>query len=360
MPGPDAAEAATRVAVRRAVADLDAGALVLVGCSGGADSVALAAAVAFVAPRSGLRAGAVVVDHGLQDGSAQVAADAAATCRALGLAPVDVRRVEVGARGGPEAAARAARTTALERAAREHGAVAVLLAHTLDDQAEQVLLALARGSGARSLAGIPAARGVYRRPFLGLRRSVTEAACRARGLTWWDDPTNGRPAAGAAASAAVTSATVLPLRSRVRADVLPVLEDVLGPGVPEALARSAAQLADDADLLDGLTAEVLERASRAATGAAPADGARPVVLDVEVLAAAHRALRTRALRRAAVAAGAPRGALAAAHVDSVDALVTRWRGQGPAHLPGPVLASRECGTLVLRAGPTPTHTPDPL
>ena len=423
MAGPTSAEAAARVALRGALADLPPDALVLVACSGGADSLALAATAAFVAPRAGLRAGAVVVDHGLQPGSDDVAATAARACHGLGLDPVEVRSVVVGGAGGPEAAARDARYEALEAAAREHGAAAVLLAHTLDDQAETVLLGLARGSGARSLAGMPPVRGVLRRPFLGLRRADTEAVCRAVGLSWWDDPTNG-PAPGPG----VDSGPSLPLRSRVRTELLPELERVLGPGVPAALARTAAQLRDDADVLDALAADLLARATAegdvafaegdvvfaegdtafaggdaaGATTASPrprlspsADPASPsvipvspsanttspsvdpaspsatpaspsadvVVLGVPVLAEAPRALRTRALRLAAARAGSPVGALSAAHVAALDALVARWRGQGPVHLPGPVLGSRECGSLVLRAvgaAPAPDTGPVPV
>src|SRR5690606_18777145 len=125
-----------------ALGDLDAGAVVLVGLSGGADSLALLAAACFEAPRAGLRCGAVVVDHGLQAGSDQVAATAAGQARRLGADPVEVCRVRVAAGGGPEAAARKARRTALREAAERHDAAAVLLAHTRDDQAETVLLGL--------------------------------------------------------------------------------------------------------------------------------------------------------------------------------------------------------------------------
>ncbi|MGC5168614.1 tRNA lysidine(34) synthetase TilS [Luteimicrobium sp. DT211] len=366
MAGPTPSEAAARVALRGALADLPRGALVLVACSGGADSLALAATAGFVAPRAGLRAGAVVVDHGLQPGSDDVAASAAGACRGLGLEPVEVRGVVVsrgGGAGGPEAAARDARYEALEAAAREHGAAAVLLAHTLDDQAETVLLGLARGSGARSLAGMAPVRGVLRRPFLGLRRADTEAVCRAVGLAWWHDPTNGPARPGGPAGAvpfddAPGAGTPLPLRSRVRTELLPELERVLGPGVPAALARTAAQLRDDADVLDALAADLLAR-SLADGDALFADGdvaSPPVVVDVGPLATAPGALRTRALRLAATRAGSPAGALTAAHVAALDALVVRWHGQGPVHLPGPVLGSRECGRLVLRAAGA---APDP-
>ncbi|MGO1935511.1 MAG: tRNA lysidine(34) synthetase TilS, partial [Cellulosimicrobium funkei] len=257
MGGPAPVVAAARHAVRGALADLPAGATVLVACSGGADSTALAAATAFVAPRLGLRAGAVVVDHGLQDGSAAVAAAAAERCRDLGLDPVEVRRVVVPTAGdGPEAHARTARYAALDDAAAAHGAGAVLLGHTLDDQAETVLLGLAHGAGARSLAGMAPRRGAYRRPFLALRRTQTEAVCRTLGLDWWDDHTNTGP----------------PLRSQVRGRVVPALVEVLGPGAVPALARSADLLRDDADLLDALAADLLA-AALVPPGADPASGA---------------------------------------------------------------------------------------
>lgn len=329
MSGPAREVAAVRSAVAAAVADLPPDALVLVACSGGPDSLALAAGAAFVAQRS-TRAGtpvrvrAVVVDHGLQEGSGQVADEAAAICRTLGLDALVVR-VEVDGPG--EAAARDARYAALDRVADERGAAAVLLGHTLDDQAETVLLGLARGSGARALAGMAATRGRFRRPLLGLRRTDTLAVCAALGLRPWHDPTND----GAHADAA--------LRSRVRSDALPTLERVLGPGVAEALARSAAQLRDDADLLDALAHDLL-------VAARTADG-----LDVATLRAAPPALRTRALRSAAITAGSPAGALARSHVLALDALLTDWHGQGPVALPGGIAASRACGRLALGKAP---------
>ncbi|GEA82193.1 hypoxanthine phosphoribosyltransferase [Cellulomonas uda] len=359
MTGPDPRVAAARRAVRAAVADLPDDALVLVACSGGPDSLALAAAAAFAVPggrgprgRSDevrRRAGAVVVDHGLAAGSGDVAARAAEQCRALGLDPVLVVRVDVAGPGGPEAAARAARYAALERAADETGAAAVLLGHTLDDQAETVLLGLARGSGARSLAGMPAVRGRLRRPFLAVRRADTLAVCDALGLDPWHDPTN----AGRCGD---------PLRSRVRATVLPVLERELGPGVAAALSRTATQLREDAEALDEQAAALLhdarEHARRDTAQHAARDGdagARPghdehadaVVLDVATLADAPPAVRRRALRAALVAAGAPAGSVHRVHVLELDALLTRWHGQGPLTLPGRVVAARRCGRLVV-------------
>ncbi|WP_048556675.1 tRNA lysidine(34) synthetase TilS, partial [Nostocoides japonicum] len=237
MSGPPPAVAAVRHAVRTELADLHPGALVLAACSGGADSLALTAALAVEGPRRALRCGVVTVDHGLQPGSAAVGDDVLATAGRLGLDPRIVVRVTVGSGvDGPEALARGARYQALDEVAAAHRATAVLLGHTRDDQAEQVLLGLARGSGARSLSGMPRRRGVYRRPLLGVTREQTRSACRAEDLTWWDDPHNADPA-----------------YARVRARrLLEVIEAELGPGVGAALARTADQLRADADHLDAL------------------------------------------------------------------------------------------------------------
>lgn len=362
----DPALAATRSAVRAELADLARdgglrpGGLVLVACSGGADSLALAGVTALEAGRVGrsvrsrgftVRAGAVVVDHGMQAGSDDVAARAAERCRDLGLDPVSVRRVTVddgAGSGGPEAAARAARYGVLDDVAADLGACAVLLGHTLDDQAESVLLGLARGSGARSLAGMPRRRGLLRRPFLGLRRAQTEAVCAALGVDFWTDPTNLLPddARDAAAGPAV------PARTRVRGAVVPVLTEALGPGVVEALARTGDQLRDDADLLDALAADLLA-ASSVEPGTTTGGG---LALDAQALATAHPALRRRALRAAALAVGCPPGATSARHVDALDALVVSWRGQQTVHLPGGARAQRACGSLFLQpAGSAPSR-----
>jgi tRNA(Ile)-lysidine synthase len=316
----DPAVAATRRAVRDCLADLDAGDRVLVAVSGGADSLALSAAVAHEAPRLGLQPGAVTVDHGLQDGSAQQAKAAVVTCEGFGLAPVIVEKVTVGTWGGPEAAARSARYQALDAVASELEVSAILLGHTLDDQAETVLLGLGRGSGARSLAGMPARRGLLRRPFLGVRRETTLAACQALGLAPWSDPHNANPGFA---------------RVRVRERALPALVAALGPGVAEALARSAALLRADADALDGWAQEVVVAHDR--------DGWL-----VETLATFPAAVRTRALRSAAIKAGVPAGSLTADQVAEVDRLVTDWHGQGAVSLPGALVAERVCGRLSFR------------
>ncbi|GAA4389359.1 tRNA lysidine(34) synthetase TilS [Ornithinibacter aureus] len=342
---PDAATAAVRVAVRRVLAELapppapqsparapqadnvvaadgltrgdhdaDAAAppLVLVACSGGADSLALAAATAFEAPPAGVRAGAVVVDHGLQPDSAHVADRAAQTLHALGLDPVEVIRVEVTTDGdGVEAAARTARYRALEEATHSHGATLVLLGHTLDDQAEQVLLGLVRGSGARSLAGMPSARGRFRRPLLSITRDQCRASAAAQGLTWWDDPMNEDPTFA---------------RVRARRAVADLERD-LGPGVAAALARTASHLRTDADHLDA-----------AADAAVSALGGGP--WPVEALHGIPAAVRSRVWRRLLTAAGAPASQVSTRHVEACDALLTAWRGQGPIHAPGALLVRR--------------------
>ncbi|MFB6612083.1 tRNA lysidine(34) synthetase TilS [Agromyces sp. NPDC056379] len=315
--------------VRRAVravlpagSDTAGSALVLVALSGGADSLALAAATAFEAPRLELRAGAVIVDHGLQPGSAEVAAAAAATARELGLDPVLVRRVEVAGEGGPEASARDARYAALDAAAAETGAALVLLGHTLDDQAETVLLGLARGSGAASLSGMPARAGRYARPLLGIRRTSTRQACLDAGLTPWDDPHNLDPAYA---------------RVRVREQVLPVLEAELGPGVAEALARTAEQLREDEAAFSEQIEEFIEEICE------PAEAG--IAISVGALAANPAALRQRIIRHVV---GSEFGvSLSRAQTLEVARLVTDWHGQGPIDLPGGVLATRAGRHVVL-------------
>jgi tRNA(Ile)-lysidine synthase len=321
------AVAACRVAVRRALTGLPDGALVLVACSGGADSLALADATAFVAPRAGLRAGLVTVDHGLQSGSAPRAAAVAEWARDAGLAPALAVAVAVGGRaGGPEAAAREARYEALVAAASEAGAAVVLLGHTRDDQAETVLLALARGGGPRGIAAMPVRRVVqgvpFLRPFLGVSRVDTRAACADRGLHPWEDPHNADPAYA---------------RSRVRA-VMPVLVEALGPDVVDNLARTAALVAADVEALDAL-------ASTARAAVVCPDGS----LDVAALAGLPAAVRTRLLRDLALRLGCPGGALSAGHIAAMDALVTAWHGQGPVDLPGGLAVTRRAG----RIGATP-------
>ncbi|WP_375389094.1 tRNA lysidine(34) synthetase TilS [uncultured Amnibacterium sp.] len=302
------AVALTRIAVRAVLPTIgEAGGLV--GLSGGPDSLALAAAAAFEARRAEVPMGAVVVDHGIQEGSAQVADRAAAAAAALGLAPVLLRRVVVGGRGGPEAAARRARYGAFEAALGETGAARVLLAHTLDDQAETVLLGLSRGSGPDAIAGMRRDAPPYLRPFLGLRRRTTIDACGDQGLDPWHDPMNG---------------SSLHPRVRLRDRALPALEDAIGPGVAEALARTAAQVQEDAAALDAIVAELAPDLAELADGG--------IALPVDALAANPPAIVHR-LIRLAVEDEFGR-TLTRSQTLAVARLVFHWHGQEGVDLPG--------------------------
>ncbi len=313
--GPHPAVARVRVAVRRALADHDGERPVWVACSGGADSTALAAALAFEADRTRRPAGLLTIDHGLQPESAAQARRVAGLGYELGLNPIVTLPVEVGQAGGPEGAARTARYAALAPYAADG---LVLLGHTADDQAETVLLGLGRGSGARSIAGMRPVDGGYLRPLLGLRRRDTEAACVALGLPVWADPHNDDPRFR---------------RVRLRHEVLPLLERVLAGGVADALARTATQLQDDQDALQSIADRVLTRADRA-------DG-----LELSELAGQPRAVTTRVLKAWAESGGA--GPLAAAHVERLTALSADWHGQVGVDLPGGFRARRTSGRLVL-------------
>lgn len=295
--------------------------------------MALAAALAWVAPRIGVRAGAVTVDHGLQDGSAARARAVAATLIGMGLDPVVVVHVRGDdGHAGPEGNARAARYAALDAVADCYGAGAVLLGHTLDDQAESVLLGLARGSGARSLSGMSPhpSGGRFRRPLLQLSRAVVRAALPDE-FAAWEDPHNSDPAYA---------------RSRVRHRVLPALEAELGPGVAAALARSADLLRSDADALDAWA----ERAYAHIVVDAKADGAG-LALELDGLRELPTAVRTRVVRRAALRAGCAASDLTAAHVAAIDELLTAWHGQAGIDLPGAIRARREGRHLSF--GPVP-------
>ncbi|WP_134765564.1 tRNA lysidine(34) synthetase TilS [Nocardioides sp. 1609] len=309
----DPAVAAVRLAVRRSLGQAD-GDVVVVACSGGADSLALLAAAVFECPRLGRRVVGAVVDHGLQDGSADHTDRVVAQMAALGADETLSARVRVeGAGRGVEAAAREARYAVLEQVAERVGSRTVLLGHTLDDQAETVLLGLARGSGGRSMAGMRAAFDIFRRPLLGVTRAQTERACAAEDIEFWRDPHNLDPRF---------------TRARVRHTVLPLLERELGPGVAETLARTAEQLRPDMEALDDL-------ADLAFLEARVDDG-----LDVSTLAEQPAAIRSRVVRLAALAAGSPASELFHVHVTALLALVA-GDVRGQVQLPGHVTAFRD-------------------
>lgn len=301
-----------RAAVRAVLAEAEVSGPVGVAVSGGADSLALAAAAAAIAGETH----AVVVDHGLQPGSAEIAEAAAEVARKLGVTTARVVPVEVDGPGGLEAAARRARYSAL-RQALPH--MPVLLGHTLDDQAETVLLGLGRGSGPRSIAGMRPIDPPWLRPLLDLPRSVTARSCAELGVEPWQDPHNADPAF---------------TRVRLRTEVIPLLDDVLQGGVAGALARTARQVREDLEALDALAGDLLT-AARLPGGE----------LAVGPLEGAHAAIRRRALRRWLLDRGARD--LSEGHLRAVDDLVSRWRGQGGVWLSGDLVAARAHGRLTL-------------
>jgi tRNA(Ile)-lysidine synthase len=320
--------------VRRAVREawmrhgMVSGDRVLVACSGGADSLALAAAAIFEGGRAGISVSAVIVEHGLQAETKRVAEETRQVLTELGASPVEVRAVKVAATkaGGPEAAARTARYAALDAAADEHDAKFVMLAHTLNDQAETVLLGLARGSGNRSLNGMAEVNGRYLRPLLAIERATTVAFCEDSGLTPWQDPQNSDSKFA---------------RVRARHHVMPILEDELGPGIAQALARTAEQLREDETALAEL-AEVFfaQFASIRATS---------IEISLDEFGGAPLAIRHRVVAKALQILQAPE--FARVHIRAIDALVDDWHGQKPLTLPG-VRVERTARHIVLKTAKT--------
>jgi tRNA(Ile)-lysidine synthase len=312
-----------RNAVRPFLENLTAGDSAIVAVSGGADSLALAYALIKEAPNLAITLIAVTVDHQLQTGSGDQAKKVQEQLKSMGYQEVIIEKVSVIENSGVEADARTARYAALDSIAQAYGASQIFLGHTRDDQAETVLLGLARGSGTRSLSGMATVNGKYARPFLQLTRSQTVAACVEAAITPWNDPHNANEKFS---------------RVRVRNKVMPVMEEEIGPGIAAALARSAAILRDDADALDEMAQAVISRVDLSD-------------LDCAALAELPRAIRSRILRVAIYAAGAPSGSVSADHLSGVEALVTSWRGQGEASLPGGVKVARISGRLSLLARP---------
>ena len=329
--------------------------LVLVACSGGRDSMALAAVSHIVCTSMGVRCGAVIVDHGLQAGSERVASEAADRCRALGLGPVIVRNATVQARGeGLEAAARQARYNELCTAARESGAIAVLLAHTMDDQAETVLIGLLRSRGVDALAGMPQVftrSGVtFARPLLTLTRDETTGLCEDLGVEYWDDPTNGDAVDGELPDD-------YPLRSRVRHDLLPAIERFAGFNVTRHFAESARLARMDKEYLDQRSDEVMGEAVTtvdwpASSAAVSTDTPRACAADdtndsshgiglmigVKRIAREPEAIRLRVIAHALSQAGVN---ASAAQIAAIDRLVVDWHGQGGVSLPRGYSANRK-------------------
>jgi tRNA(Ile)-lysidine synthase len=320
--------------VRRAVREawmrhgVVSGDRILVACSGGADSLALAAASVFEGSRIGVLVGAVIVEHGLQPETKVVAEATAKTLAELGASPVEVRAVKVAKTkaGGPEAAARTARYAALDAAADELGAKFVMLAHTLNDQAETVLLGLSRGSGNRSLNAMSEVNGRYLRPLLGIERQTTVAFCEDSGLKAWHDPQNKDNKFA---------------RVRARQNVMPVLESELGPGIAQALARTAEQLREDEAVLAPMAQDFFDRfVSLKATS---------IEIALAEFEAAPLAIRHRVIAMALTVLQAPE--FARVHIRAIDALVDEWHGQKPLSLPG-VRVERTARHIVLKTAKT--------
>ena len=309
---------AIRNAVRFWLEKYEAGDKVLVAVSGGADSLALAYALSVEAEKLAIRVIGVTVDHQLQSTSSEQAQKVVKQLSEFGV-KCHVKKVTVDIKEGLEASARKVRYEAINEVVKQENAVAVFLGHTKDDQAETVLLGLARGSGTRSLSGMAHHNGKYVRPLLEITRIQNEDFCKEVGLDYWNDPHNQDSQFA---------------RVRVRNEALPILEKTIGPGISGALARSAHLLRDDADALD-------HWAKR-----------EEIHLDLEDLDCLHletlpRAIRTRILRTAIYAAGAPSGSVSADHISAVEALITAWGGQSALNLPGGVKVERISGRLSL-------------
>jgi len=314
---------AIRNAVRPHLEKLEAGDSFLVAVSGGADSLALAAALFLESEPLALFPIAITIDHQLQEGSAEQAERVTSQLKEIGYAKVISKKVVVATESGLEAGARDARYQAIAESMEEEKAVKVFLGHTHNDQAETVLLGLARGSGARSLSAMATDNGAYARPLLAITREETERACSELGITYWSDPHNLN-----------TEFT----RVRVRREVIPYLEQHLDPGIADALVRTAALLRDDADALDQWASTVAQTLNL-------------VDLDCATLAPLPRAIRSRILRQAAYGAGTTPGQLTSEQIGAMDALISAWKGQGALSLAGGVKVERISGRLTLSKDP---------
>ena len=292
---------------------------VLFGCSGGADSMALA--IALFAECGGEKVIPVVVDHGLQPNSDQITVKVATQLKTIGYKRVETAVAQVIVTDGLEASARRARYKVFHQFIDSYQPKYFFLAHTLNDQAETALLGLARGSGARSLSGMATQNNFFVRPLLKITRQMSEAACTEAGIDFWSDPHNQ---------------DLKFARVRVRKNVLPILEENLGPGVTEALARTADLLRDDADALDGFANEFFTQID-------------PKNLKITDLERLPKAIRSRVLRLAIYQVGAPLGSLTAEHIEAAEALISNWHGQKEVSLPGNVKLLRNSGRIILSA-----------
>ena len=308
-----------RQAVRFWFEKLEPNSKVCIGVSGGADSLALAAAAKLESKNFSIDLVAVIVDHGLQANSAEIAEFAKQQLIKLGFQDIFVGRASVQITDGLEASARRARYKVFQQAIETYGPNTFLLGHTKNDQAEGVLLGLARGSGTKSLSGMQEVSGIFVRPLLGIDRATTEIACHESNIEYWVDPHNSNQDF---------------TRVRVRENILPLLENEIGPGIIDALARSAKILREDATALDEWAESVFRQV-------------KPMDIEISILDSLPVAVRSRVLRMAIYAAGAPAGSISAAHLEPIEAFVSDWRGQGHTSLPGGVKVCRISGRLSL-------------
>ena len=308
-----------RQAVRFWFEKLEPNSKVCIGVSGGADSLALAAAAKLESKNFSIDLVAVIVDHGLQANSAEIAEFAKQQLIKLGFQDIFVGRASVQITDGLEASARRARYKVFQQAIETYGPNTFLLGHTKNDQAEGVLLGLARGSGTKSLSGMQEVSGIFVRPLLGIDRATTEIACHESNIEYWVDPHNSNQDF---------------TRVRVRENILPLLENDIGPGIIDALARSAKILREDATALDEWAENVFRQVE-------------PMDIEISILTTLPVAVRSRVLRMAIYAAGAPAGSISAAHLEPIEAFVSDWRGQGHTSLPGGVKVCRISGRLSL-------------
>ena len=308
-----------RIAVRIWFEKLEPNSKVCIGVSGGADSLALAVASKLEASNFPIDLVAVIVDHGLQENSGEIAQFAKQQLGKLGYQDVFIGKANVQVTDGIEASARRARYKVFQQAIETYNPNYFFLGHTKNDQAEGVLLGLARGSGTKSLSGMQEISGMFVRPLLGIDRATTEIACRESSIEFWNDPHNSNQDF---------------TRVRVRENILPILENEIGPGIADALARSAKILREDALALDGWAESVFGQVD-------------PQDIEISILADLPVAVRSRVFRLAIYAAGAPAGSISASHLEPIEAFVSDWRGQGHTSLPGGVKVCRISGRLSL-------------
>ena len=303
------AQGLIRLAVRTSLtSNTKPGQKLLIAVSGGADSLALAAACEFEAKKLGLKIAAAVIDHSLQKGSDKVAAQTAKTLAALGFEEVVVKKIAVGKAGGPEAAARTARYTALETLRQKTKSNFVVLGHTASDQAETVLLGLVRGSGSKSLSGMSEKTGVLLRPLLGIERATTEAFCKDSGIKYWSDPQNKDEKF---------------LRVMIRKHVLPFLEKQLGGSVAASLVRTSDQLREDNSYLESQADKSFKKYAKVSGSG--------ISFDAKAIEKLPAAILNRVIKKALDGFGSESSRT---HVLAVSDLVLSWHGQKPLALPG--------------------------